>query len=178
MAEDFPIAVTIDSSGAAEGASEIRSFLKSIEAASLRTAQIMEQRLAVETRDRIINAQRAQAREAGNAARAWQREIDKAARASSASVKKAAAEQRAALKETEKSAFSLRNAMIAAGAGTLARSVISTIASYEGLKTSLITVEKSQEAANAAFSRLQSFTDKTPFTVEQATKAWIRLRAA
>lgn len=64
------------------------------------------------------------------------------------------------------------NALSAVGA------IVQTSASYEGLKTSLITTTGSAEAAGAAFKELQAFADETPYTVDQATRAYNRMYAA
>lgn len=133
------------------------------------------------------------AREAGREMAAAMREVEritkqasresaaawaKAEKEKAASAKKTANDQKQAMKETEGSAISLRNVMLAAVTGTVATSIVKTIASYEGLKSSLITATKSASGAEVAFKDLQGFADKTPYTLEQATKAYIRMSSA
>lgn len=77
-----------------------------------------------------------------------------------------------------KSASGLSSSLLLLASGAGAIGVVKTIASYEGLKSALITATKSSEGAEAAFKDLQKFADKTPYTLEQATKAYIRMSSA
>jgi hypothetical protein len=206
--EDFAkLQVTIDGDGARAGASEVIAALRSIDAASVRTAKIMEEQLANQAQDRIAaaarrraaeesrvsraaikaardeaNAKKQAAREAEqaqiSAARRSEKERIKAERAVAKAARETAKEQVRAMREAEGAAGSLRSVLVAAAAGEVASGVIKTIASYESLKASLVTVEKTQAKANSTFAELQKFAAATPFTTEQATKAWIRMRAA
>lgn len=56
--------------------------------------------------------------------------------------------------------------------------IVKTTASYEGLKSALITATKSTAGAEAAFLDLQTFADATPYSLEEATKAYIRMSSA
>jgi hypothetical protein len=246
--DDFAsLEVTIEGKGARAGAAEVTAALRSIEAASIRTAKVMEEQLARNAQDRIAAAARRRASEEDRLSRAaakaakdetnakilaakqaeqaqiasarksaqerirLESEVSRAARqaakeqisaakevesiikqtsaASAAATKKAsqetamaarkgAQEQKQAFKETEASAHTLRNALVAGISGAATASIIRTIASYEGLKSSLITATKSASGAEAAFKDLQSFADKTPYTLEQATKAYLRMSSA
>lgn len=59
----------------------------------------------------------------------------------------------------------------------LARKIISTASSFQGLRTQLETVTGSAARAASAFSQIQEFASKTPFQVENITTAFIRLKA-
>jgi Lambda phage tail tape-measure protein (Tape_meas_lam_C) len=75
-------------------------------------------------------------------------------------------------------ASTLKASMAALAGSQVAGSLVGTIASYEGLKSALITATKSAGGAEAAFSDLRKFADVTPFTLEEATKAYIRMSSA
>lgn len=57
------------------------------------------------------------------------------------------------------------------------RWLVGTISSMETLKTSLITVTGSAEAAEAAFAMIREFAAKTPFQVEEVATAFRKLSA-
>jgi Lambda phage tail tape-measure protein (Tape_meas_lam_C) len=75
-------------------------------------------------------------------------------------------------------ASTLKASMLALAGSQVAGALVGTIASYEGLKSALITATKSASGAEAAFSDLRKFADVTPFTLEEATKAYIRMSSA
>ena len=64
-----------------------------------------------------------------------------------------------------------------AGLGLLVRSVARTSAEFETLKASLKTVTGSAEAADKAFAGIKDFASTTPFSLQQATQAFIKLKA-
>jgi len=57
------------------------------------------------------------------------------------------------------------------------KSIFNTIDSFQKLQTSLISVTGSAEQAATAFNMLQEFAANTPFSIEQVTKTYIRLKA-
>ncbi len=89
-----------------------------------------------------------------------------------------ASEFNSAVKSMEASAGFLEKALLAIGIKELGSSIVGSIASYEGLKSALITATHSASGAEAAFSKLKDFADQTPYTLEQATKAYIRMASA
>lgn len=76
------------------------------------------------------------------------------------------------------SAFGVGSALAALGVGAVARETIAAAASYEQLRTSLITFEGSADAAAARFERLRKLAEETPFTAEEVVKAWGRMEGA
>jgi len=56
------------------------------------------------------------------------------------------------------------------------RFVIGTNVTGEKLQTQLLTLEGTEEAARAAFKRIEDFAIATPFQIEEITEAFIRLR--
>lgn len=73
--------------------------------------------------------------------------------------------------------LSATTAVAAFGAASVVRGIISTSAEFEKLRASLNTVTGSAEAAAAAFAQIQDFAAKTPFDVQQATEAFIRMKS-
>lgn len=63
------------------------------------------------------------------------------------------------------------------GLAGAAGAIASRGATFEGLRTSLETVEGSAQKAAASFKLIQQFAAQTPFTVEQATTSLIKLKA-
>ena len=93
------------------------------------------------------------------------------------------------LKGVEKSSKSLGNSFsglqktlvgigAALGTGAFARSVISTRARFEDLRTSLSSVTGSAENGAKAFGFVTKFATKTQFSVEDLSKAYIKLKAS
>ena len=66
----------------------------------------------------------------------------------------------------------------ALGTGALGRSIIATTARFEDLRTSLSSVTGSIENGNKAFGFVTKFATKTQFSVEDLSKAYIKLKAA
>lgn len=186
--DDFELGVSIDGAKAAIGASQVISALKAIQAASVQTARIMEQELEQKaaariaaSAGRVASAQARAAREAAAAVQKSAREqvsaVKKAAQEMASATRKGAQEQKKAMKEAEASAYSLRNAMLAAATGTVASSVVRTIATFESLRATLVTTTGSVEAAGMKFKELQAFAQQTPFSVEEAVRAFNHMRA-
>lgn len=63
------------------------------------------------------------------------------------------------------------------GAAAALRGIITTSAEFEKLRASLNTVTGSATAAAAAFKQIQNFAARTPFDVQQATEAFIRMKS-
>ena len=63
------------------------------------------------------------------------------------------------------------------GIGAIAKSVFSTVASFEKMEASLKTVTGSAENAAGAMRKIQKFTSETPFQVSEVTNAFIKLKA-
>ncbi|MCY1707707.1 tape measure protein [Pannonibacter sp. SL95] len=68
-------------------------------------------------------------------------------------------------------------AMAALGSTQLINGVVQTSASFEKLRASLKTVTGSAAAGGAAFEEIKRFAGTTPFSVAQATEAFIKLKA-
>ncbi|MCY1707731.1 tape measure protein [Pannonibacter sp. SL95] len=68
-------------------------------------------------------------------------------------------------------------AMAALGSTQLINGVVQTSASFEKLRASLKTVTGSAAAGAAAFEEIKRFAGTTPFSVAQATEAFIKLKA-
>lgn len=68
---------------------------------------------------------------------------------------------------------------LGAGFGLLkaAKFLLDTNREFERLNAQLITVTGSQDAATAAFQRLEKFAAETPFQIEENVQAFVRLRA-
>lgn len=71
----------------------------------------------------------------------------------------------------------IKSAIAAIGIGYLAKGIISTRVEFENLRASLTTVTGSLENAEAAFARIKQFAATTPFSVQQATEAFVKLKA-
>lgn len=91
-------------------------------------------------------------------------------------------------KALDKSAFSMGKAALAAGAlyvtvsglallAGVGRQIVDVSAKFDGLEGSLKTVTGSALAAQGVFSVIQDFAAKTPYSVEEATRAFIALKA-
>lgn len=75
---------------------------------------------------------------------------------------------------------SLRGLTAAAGAVglvSLATSAMDTYRSFESLNASLKTVTGSAEAAEAAFALIEDFATTTPYSLEEAVRAFVKLKA-
>lgn len=71
----------------------------------------------------------------------------------------------------------LKTAIAAVGMGALLGKAIQVSREFEVLRASLKTVTGSAENATAAFSMIQEFAATTPFSLQQATEAFIRLKS-
>lgn len=91
-------------------------------------------------------------------------------------------------KALDRSAFSMGKAALAAGAlyatvsglallASMGRQVVEVTAKFDGLEGSLKTVTGSAMAAQGVFSVIQDFAARTPYSVEEATRAFIALKA-
>lgn len=58
-----------------------------------------------------------------------------------------------------------------------ARSTVETIAAYQSLRVTLNTVEGSAEKAARTFGALRDWAARTPYQLQDATHAWVQLRA-
>lgn len=67
-------------------------------------------------------------------------------------------------------------AAAAIGLGKLVSSTVQTIAKFESLRASLKTVTGSVDGARVAFARIQEFTAKTPFQLDEVTESFIILQ--
>jgi len=67
-------------------------------------------------------------------------------------------------------------AAAAIGLGKLVSSTVQTIAKFESLRASLKTVTGSVDGARVAFARIQEFTAKTPFQLDEVTDSFIILQ--
>ncbi len=65
----------------------------------------------------------------------------------------------------------------AVGIGAIAKSVFTTVASFEKMEASLKTVTGSAKNAADAMGLIQKFTAQTPFQVSEVTSAFIKLKA-
>lgn len=82
------------------------------------------------------------------------------------------------LKRKMQGAFSaIGTAMAALGVGMAIRGVIRATAEYERLGAALLTVEGSQEKANAKFKELEKFAATTPFQLQEVVDGYIKLKA-
>jgi hypothetical protein len=77
----------------------------------------------------------------------------------------------------KKSMFSLKGAFAALGIGLLARDFIKVSASFEQLRIQLKTVTGSVAQAASEFERIKGLAVSTPFSVQNLTKAFIRLKS-
>jgi len=80
--------------------------------------------------------------------------------------------------KTKQSILSLKNALVALGAGAAIKSIISTTARFEDLRTSLASVTGSVEQGAEAFDFISKFATKTQFSVEDLSRTFIKLKAA
>lgn len=64
-----------------------------------------------------------------------------------------------------------------AATAALATMAIKTAGEFESLRASLKTVTGSASAANVAFEQIRNFAQKTPFSVKEATQAFIKLKS-
>lgn len=80
--------------------------------------------------------------------------------------------------KTKQSILSLKNALVALGTGAAIKSIISTTARFEDLRTSLASVTGSVEQGAEAFDFVSKFATKTQFSVEDLSRTFIKLKAA
>ena len=80
-------------------------------------------------------------------------------------------------RRTERTLFSMRNALATLGVAAVARSTIQTIVQFEKLGASLRTVTGSSEAATRAFDGLKQFATETPFQLQEIVDGFIKLKA-
>lgn len=80
--------------------------------------------------------------------------------------------------KTKQSILSLKNALIGLGAGAVVKSIISTTARFEDLRTSLASVTGSAEAGADAFDFISKFATQTQFSIEDLSRSFIKLKAA
>lgn len=73
--------------------------------------------------------------------------------------------------------FSLRSAIAGLGIGIALREIVRTSAEFQRLQTSLKTVTGSAEAATAAFAQIKDFAATTPFSLQEVTQGFIKLKA-
>lgn len=71
----------------------------------------------------------------------------------------------------------IAGAAAAAGFSLLGKSVIDTSAKFETYQTTLETIEGSAEKAKASMDWVTNFAKTTPFDVDQATEAFVKLKA-
>lgn len=77
----------------------------------------------------------------------------------------------------KKSFFGLKTAAAAVAGSLVLKHFISTAASFETMKISLETVTGSAEKATIAFEGIKEFAANTPFSVEEVTQSFIKLKA-
>src|SRR4051812_48103721 len=65
----------------------------------------------------------------------------------------------------------------AAGAGTLAKSILDVTNSFEQYRARLQTILGTQKAVNDALRFLQDFAQDTPYTLDEVTDAFVRMSA-
>jgi len=80
--------------------------------------------------------------------------------------------------KAKESVINLKNVIIALGTGAAIRSVISTTAKFQDLRTALTSVTGSAEAGAEAFSFISKFATQTQFGVDDLTETFIKLKAA
>ena len=80
--------------------------------------------------------------------------------------------------KTKQSILNLKNALIGLGAGAVVKSIISTTARFEDLRTSLSSVTGSAEQGAQAFDFISKFATQTQFSVEDLSRSFIKLKAA
>lgn len=80
--------------------------------------------------------------------------------------------------KTKQSILSLKNALVALGAGAAIKSIIGTTARFEDLRTSLASVTGSAEQGAEAFDFISKFATQTQFSVEDLSRTFIKLKAA
>ena len=73
--------------------------------------------------------------------------------------------------------FSLQSAIAGLGIGVALREIVRTSAEFQRLQTSLKTVTGSAEAATAAFAQIKEFAATTPFSLQEVTQGFIKLKA-
>lgn len=73
--------------------------------------------------------------------------------------------------------FSLQAAIAGLGVGIALRGIINTSAEFQRLRTSLKTVTGSAEAATQAFNQIKEFAATTPFSLQEVTQGFIKLKA-
>jgi len=80
--------------------------------------------------------------------------------------------------KTKQSILNLKNALIGLGAGAVVKSIISTTARFEDLRTSLSSVTGCAEQGAQAFDFISKFATQTQFSVEDLSRSFIKLKAA
>lgn len=113
-------------------------------------------------------------------AEGFRRQLDRAEKNLSSATAKmnrnlAAMEQRS---RAVQRSFSKAFAGIAAavGGGQLVGGIIQTNRNFQKLEASLITVTGSADKAEAAFNKIKEFASTTPFSVQEATEAFVKLK--
>ena len=82
------------------------------------------------------------------------------------------------LDKTKTSLLNIKTALIAIGAGAAIKSIISTTARFQDLRSSLASVTGSAEEGAKAFEFISQFATKTQFGIEDLSKSFIKLKAA
>lgn len=82
------------------------------------------------------------------------------------------------LDKTKTSLLNLKTALIGLGAGAALKSIITTTARFEDLRTSLTSVTGSAKEGAEAFEFISKFATKTQFGIEDLSKSFIKLKAA
>lgn len=82
------------------------------------------------------------------------------------------------VEKTKQSVINLKNALIGLGAVSVVKSIVSTTARFEDLRTSLASVTGSAEAGADAFDFISKFATQTQFSIEDLSRSFIKLKAA
>ena len=82
------------------------------------------------------------------------------------------------LNQVKKSAFNLKNALVAVGTGLAIKSILDTTAEFEDLKDSLDSVTGSAKAGAQAFDFISDFATRSQFSVQELARSFISLKAS
>jgi hypothetical protein len=164
--DDFAdLEVKISAEGAKAGAAQFVSAIRDMSSASAAFAAHMTQMTGNAAKD--FELMRSGAYSASNALG----DLANKSKAATASLS-------TGINGARDSVLSLKTALVGLASSQVASSLVGTIATFEQLKTSLVTVEKSVDGASAKFKELQGFAKDTPFSVEESVKAYQRLASA
>ena len=113
------------------------------------------------------------AKGAVNAAKLTQDELAKLAQSANQQMKKIRQSSNIAVDGFNQ----LKNALGGLGFAALAKQVLDVNREFQTLRTSLTTVTGSAQAAEKAFKGIQAFASSTPYTVDQITESFIKLKS-